>query len=136
MQQRIAGVASERLKLISAAGAYADPKQAVLEQNHRLFDAPAVAYLCLERGLTPWSIFDCGMLAQSIMLAAQEYGVDSMPAFMLVIYPDIIRAELNVPANLLILFAVALGYRDPQHAVNRFKSPRRPVQEVVRFKGF
>lgn len=77
-----------------------------------------------------------GLLAQSIMLAGQQYGVDSAAAALLISYPDLIRAELEIPEDVLILMGVALGYRDRQHPLNQYRSPRRPLQEVVRLKGF
>jgi nitroreductase len=69
------------------------------------------------------------------MLAAREYGVDSIPAVMMTSYPDLIREMLEIPAELMILFSVALGYQDEKSPLNRFRSTRRPVEEVVRFKG-
>jgi len=76
------------------------------------------------------------MLAQSIMLEAQQYGLGSIPAYNLVAYPDLIRKELKIPDDLSIIIGIALGYSDTQHPQNKFRSPRRPIQEVARFKGF
>lgn len=112
-----------------------DSRRAFLENNRRFFGAPAVAYLCLHRSLTPWSIFDLGMFAQSLMLAAQDHGVDSTPAVNLVMYPDLIRAELGIPADLLILMGIALGYRDPNDSRNAYRTTRRPLEDVVKFVG-
>ena len=53
---------------------------------------------------------DIGSLTQSIMLAAQQYGVSSAIAFMFASYPDLVRAELDIPDNLAILIGIALGY--------------------------
>jgi nitroreductase len=109
-------------------------RRTIFELAHQFFGAPTVVYLCMDRTLTPWSIFDIGMLAQSIMLAAQHYDVDSAPAFLFISYPGIIRAELEIPKNLSIIMGVALGYRDPRHPQNQYRSSRRPIREVVHFK--
>jgi nitroreductase len=114
----------------------AEGRKAFGLMNRRFFEAPAVVYLCMERSLSPWSVFDMGAMAQSIMLAAQDHGVDSAPAVNLVIYPDLIRAELGIPEELLLLFGVALGYRDAEHEVNQYRSPRRAVDDFVRLAGF
>ncbi|VVB86381.1 Coenzyme F420:L-glutamate ligase [uncultured archaeon] len=111
-------------------------RQAILEVNYRFFDAPVVIYLCMDRTLTNWPLFDIGMLAQSIMLAARQYGLGSIPAYMLAIYPDVIRAELEIPDDLSIIIGVALGYSDTEHPQNKLKASRRPIREVARFKGF
>lgn len=107
----------------------------MVERAHQFFGAPTVVYLCMDRTLTAWSTFDMGVLAQSIMLAAQEYGVDSAAAALFVSYPDLIRAELGIPAHLSIIMGVALGYRDQQHPLNQYRSPRRPIREIVHFRG-
>lgn len=129
LKQRTDGMIAAR---IAAQGAPSDDKadrKGFLENNRRFFGAPAVVYLCLDRSLTPWSIFDIGMMAQSIMLAAQDQGVDSAPAVNLVVYPDLIRAELVIPDELMIMMGVALGYRDPDDPGLSFRSPRRPLEE-------
>jgi len=104
-------------------------------QNYRFFGAPVVIYLCMDRSLSNWSLFDLGALSQSIMLAAQEFGIDSIPAALLVAYPDEIRAELEIPQDLEIVIGIALGYRDVQSLYSKFRSSRRPLYEVVRYKG-
>jgi nitroreductase len=90
----------------------------------------------MDRRLTPWSIFDIGLQAHSIMLAAQQFNVGSAPAVTLVAHPDFIRAELGIPDELLIIIGVAQGYADSKHQLNTFRSPRRSVDEAIRFRGF
>ena len=90
----------------------------------------------MDESLTEWSIFDLGALSQSIMIAAQGHGVDTAPAVNLVAYPDLIRNEIEIPEDLLIVFGIAMGYKDNKSPQNTFRSSRRPVEEVVRLKGF
>jgi nitroreductase len=103
--------------------------------NFKLFGAPIVIYLCMHETLSEWSMFDLGSLSQSIMLAAQEYGVDSAPAVNLVAYPKIIREEIEIPDELSIVLGIALGYKDDESPQNTFRSIRRPLDEVVRLNG-
>ncbi|HVM31775.1 MAG TPA: nitroreductase [bacterium] len=107
-----------------------------LIHNYRFFNAPAVLYLCREKGLGPWSLFDLGLFTQNVLLAALEHGLDTAPALMLVAYPDLIRKELEIPENLSVVFGVALGYGTPQSRPGEWRSLRRPIEEVVRLKGF
>jgi nitroreductase len=106
-----------------------------LEANRRFFGAPCVVYLCMDRSLGHWSMFDLGALSQSIMLAAQERGVDSAEAINMVCYPDLLRAELGIPDHLAIVIGIGLGYADPAGPEDSFRSERRPLAEVVRFVG-
>ncbi|MDD5703615.1 MAG: hypothetical protein PHU23_16400, partial [Dehalococcoidales bacterium] len=64
-----------------------------------------------------------------------EYGLGTIPALTFVGYPDIIRQELEIPQELLIVFGVALGYEDMASPINNYRSSRRPIEEVVTFKG-
>ncbi|HUI44506.1 MAG TPA: nitroreductase [Nitrospirota bacterium] len=104
------------------------------EVNYHFFNAPVVAYICMDRTLTPWSIFDLGLFSQSIMLAARHFGLHSAPAVTLVAHPDLIRKELKIPTGLSIIIGIALGYADAEHPQNQFRSTRRSVQEAVTFK--
>jgi nitroreductase len=136
MQKRMDELKAARFESLGTERDDAATRHVMLERAHQFFGAPTVMYLCMDRTLTAWSIFDMGLLAQSIMLAGQQYGVDSAAAALLISYPDLIRAELEIPEDVLILMGVALGYRDRQHPLNQYRSPRRPLQEVVRLKGF
>jgi nitroreductase len=135
MQVRMDQNMAERLRSLEIDREDKAGRQKLTELNYRFFDAPAVAFLCMERTLTPWSAFDMGAFSQSIMLAARDFGVDSMPAVMMTSYPDLIHEALEIPSEMTILFAVALGYQDEKNPINRFRSARLPVDEVVRFKG-
>ena len=105
------------------------------ELNQKFFHAPAVIYLCMDKSLTAWSVFDLGALSQSIMLAATERGLATMPAVTLVHYPDVLRSRLDIPDHLSIVFGIAIGYEDTRHPINKFKSARRPLSDVATIKG-
>ena len=135
LQKRMEVVKAERIAAAERACLDTSTLADVAQINYRFFDAPIVVYLCMDRRLTPWSIFDIGLLVQSIMLAAQQFDVGSAPAVTLVAHPDLIRKELKIPDELLIIIGVALGYADSKHILNSFRSPRRSINEVIRFHG-
>lgn len=105
------------------------------ELNFRFFDAPVMIFACMDRNLSYWSLYDLGLVSQSLMLAAEHYGLNTIPAVMLVSYPDLIRQELHIPDELAIVIGIALGYGDPEHIQNKYISPRRPLEEFVTFIG-
>jgi len=135
IQSRLDRNMAERLRSVGVEREDKAGRQKLLEYNYRFFDAPVVAFLCMERTLSTWSAFDMGAFSLSIMLAARRHGVDSMPAVWMTSYPDLIREALAIPTELMILFAIALGYQDEKNPINRFRSARRPVDEIVRLKG-
>ncbi len=130
--------AGARIKELMAGMALVTENTAKLfaELNRDFFHAPAVIYLCMDKGFdTSWSMFDLGAVSQSIMLAATERGLATMPALELALYPEVLRGKLGIPDNLSVVFGIAIGYEDTQHPINKFKSARRPVSEIAAMKG-
>jgi hypothetical protein len=48
-------------------------------------------------------------------------------------YPEIVRAELDIPDELSILCGLAVGYTDPDFAANKLKIGRKLVGENAVF---
>ena len=59
----------------------------VEESNADIFNAQAVVYLTLNKGHMKYSVLDLGGIEMSIMLAAKDHGVDSIPAYSTNMYP-------------------------------------------------
>lgn len=105
------------------------------ERNLNFFGAPSVIFLCMDKELSQWSLYDLGAFSQSLMLAAQHYGLNTIPAIMMAVYPDVIREELMIPDNLNIVIGIALGYALTDDLQNQFFTTRKPLNEFVRIKG-
>lgn len=101
--------------------------------NKAMFNAPAVIYICMDKILSEWSLYDIGAYSQSLMLAALEHGLSTIPAITLMAYPDILRRELSIPDNLKLTIGIAVGYADRDNPINSFVSARSPLGETVRF---
>ena len=132
IQERFATVKTERLKLLGLDPA--DPASFSIfgEWAARLYGAPVVAVICMDKALT--STLDIGLLVQTICLAALHFNVDTLIATNFVTHPDLLREALGIPETLNIVTGVGLGYANPQAVINTYRAPRRPVEEVVRYK--
>jgi nitroreductase len=101
--------------------------------NQAMFNAPAVIYICMDKVLSEWSLYDIGAYTQSIMLMADELGLATIPAITLMLYPDVLRRELQIPENLKLTIGIAIGYADKGNGINNLVSSRRPFGETVRY---
>ena len=101
--------------------------------NQTMFNAPAVIYICMDKVLSEWSLYDIGAYSQSLMLAATQYGLGTIPAITLTHFPDILHRELKIPKHLNITIGIAIGYPDEQNEINNFRSARNPIAETVHF---
>lgn len=108
----------------------------VIKKNMRLnamkfFDAPAVIFPCMDKGVHTWGLYDMGAASMNIMLAAHEAGLGCITAYHMGCYPEVLRKELGVPENLNILLGIAIGYKDEESVENKDKAVRTPVEEIV-----
>ena len=110
-----------------------DRQKAAWNNNYRFFDAPIGLLLFLDRRLGQGAWIDMGMFMQSIMLAAQEQGLATCPQASLGEYPDVVRGLLGIDDSLALLGGIALGYADPDAAVNRYRTEREPVESFTRW---
>jgi nitroreductase len=133
IRERMATIRNERMQLLGLDPADPEAGRVMMQFGARMYGAPVVVVICMEKALS--SNFDLGLLTQTICLVAQGYGVDSMIAAGLVAHRDVLRQELEIPENLEIVIGIGLGYANPKHIINTYRSPRRPIQEVVRHKG-
>ena len=107
--------------------------------NPRLYGAPDVIYICTGRsyyfqskGINSWAIFDCGLIAENIMLLAPKYGLGTIALAQAVTHPDVLRRVLEIPDSLLAVLGIAIGYPDPDDLVNQRRSEREPMSQVVK----
>jgi len=112
-------------------------------QGLRLFEAPNVIYIYTDCAfylqgdkINVWPVFDCGIIAENIMLLATSYGLGTIPQIQAVNYPGVLREILGIPDSKLIVLGIAIGYPDWDDPVNSFCSEREPFEEVVRWYGF
>ena len=102
--------------------------------NTVLFNSPNIVYLTLNKGHMKYSIYDLGGFGMSLMLAAKDHGVDSIVAYELIKYPDIIRKYAKVPDDEDIIIGIALGYEDDAQ-LNKYRSSILPLDQVCFFKS-
>jgi nitroreductase len=134
-KQRMVDFVEDRCAALGIVQGDETQRAASMRRNFEFFGAPVVAFLCLHKNLTPWSYFDMGLYAQSLMLAAMEHSVGSVIAVNFAAYPDVIREELGIPQDHAVMIGIALGYEDPESVENRCRSIRRPVEEAATLSG-
>lgn len=102
------------------------------ELNQKMYHAPAVIYLCVDKMLAHWALYDIGAYSQSVMLAAVEHGLSTIPAIQLVNYPDVIKKELQIPDNFNVALGIAIGYADPDNDINKLNTDRDDLETAVK----
>ena len=106
---------------------------AAVLRNWEFFRAPLAGVVCMHRDLGPWDAMSVGMFLQTLLLALTERGLGSCVEVSIVGYPEIVRAELDIPGELSMLCGLAVGYADPDFAANNLKIGREPIEKNAVF---
>ncbi|HLZ64581.1 MAG TPA: nitroreductase [Aliidongia sp.] len=109
--------------------------QAWHDQNFRFFGAPVGLIFTVDRRLGLGAYLDVGMFMQNIMTAARGCGLDTCAQAAFAAYHDVIRHELQLPSEELVLCGMALGWADPDALVNRLSTDREPLETYASFVG-
>ena len=124
------------LQLYKAAKVARDDKEARVKQwaeNYRAFGAPVMLFFYMDDHLQAGSFLDFGMFLQSIMIAATAEGLATCAQGALAEYSALIKEELKIPKKTILLCGMALGYEDPDAAINGYRTPRIALEEFVTF---
>jgi len=119
-----------------------DRRRLWYSQGLRLYEAPCVIYIYIDRSfylqgdsLNVWPIFDCGLIAENIMLLATKFGLGTIPQIQAVVYPDVLRKTLGIPDSKLLVLGIAIGYPNWDDPVNQFHSEREPLDDITKWHG-
>ncbi len=101
------------------------------EANLRFFDAPVALMLTIDRDLEIGSWLDLGMFLQNLLIAAQGHGLDSCPQAIFARFHPVVRRELAIPEQEIVVCGIAIGKADPSASANRLVPEREPVENFT-----
>lgn len=125
--------------LYEAIGIPREDRPARLAQfarNFEAFGAPVLLLFSIDR------IFDwpqwahLGMFIQNLMLLAEERGLSTCPQEAWAGVHEVVGRHIALPAERMLYCGMALGYADPEAAINKLRTEREAVEEFARFRGF
>jgi len=101
--------------------------------NFNFYGAPHAIYLYQDNSLSQWSLFDLGLFAQTLMLAAHAKGLGTVPQAFVTDYAGEIKEFLGIPAGKRLVLGLSLGYPNLESSVNQLRTDRARVDEFVRW---
>ncbi|MGZ8197809.1 MAG: nitroreductase [Burkholderiales bacterium] len=110
-----------------------EKSKAYRARNYNFFGAPAGLVFTIDRTLEIGSWLDYGMFLQTIMLAARARGLHTCAEASIASYPAIVRRELEIGPEFLVICGMAMGYADPAEIVTTFQPPRIGLDDYAVF---
>lgn len=104
--------------------------------NYQFFGAPVALFFAREKAHGPAQWADIGGYLQTVALLARGYDLHTCPQQAWVSFNRTVRTFLNLPDNLMIYSGMSLGYADEDAPINRWRSPRAPLDSYATFTGF
>ena len=110
--------------------------QRQLGRNFLFFGAPVGLVITLDRDLPVGAWLDTGMFVQTLMLAARAFGLDTCAQAAIANAHSVLRRELAIPGEQIVVCGMSLGYARADAAENELVTEREPVSRFARFLGF
>jgi nitroreductase len=107
-----------------------------LARNAEFFGAPVGLFFCLDRKVGPPQWSDVGMYMQTVMLLATERGLDTCAQEYWARYPKSVAEFVGLPEDHMVFSGMALGWRDPDHPINNWRTRRDPFEVWGEMRGF
>ena len=101
--------------------------------NYQFFGAPVGIIITVYPESATGVLVDVGCLLQTIMLAARQYGLHSCPQAAWAAFPEQVKNALGLPSGEKVVVGLALGYEDPDVAVNHLVTERESLYKCVSF---
>ena len=113
-----------------------DTRVKMWHDNFRWFGAQTVFFVFTDKANiegAQGALIDCGAYMQTILLAAQEFAIDSCPQASTTEFGKVVAEVLNIPDNLALLYSVVLGYADNNAKINTYQPERVSLEDSVTF---
>ena len=110
-----------------------DPKiiRAAKKANFRFYGAPHAIYLYQDGRLSDWSLFDLGLFAQSLMLAAHARGLGTVPQAFATDYAPEVKKLLGIPMEKRLVLGLSVGYPDRESPANQLRTERMDLDRML-----
>jgi nitroreductase len=125
--------------MYSALAISRDDKQGRFAQGARnlsFFGAPVGLIVTMDRSLCESQIIDVGLFVQNLLLLAQERGLATCPQASWSMWSGVIRRQLGIADDEMVLLGIALGYAAADAPVNHLNQPRLELADYAALIGF
>jgi len=108
-------------------------RQKLRLMNFDFYGGPCAIFLFMDGSLGEWSIFDMGLFAQNLILAAHSFGVGSCLQASVTDYAREVKKFLGVPESKKLVICISLGYPDKKAKLNTYRAIKEKPEEFTKW---
>jgi nitroreductase len=101
--------------------------------NFEFYGAPCVVFLLMDKTLGEWSIFDMGLFAQNLILAAHTFGIESCLQASVTNYAPEIKKFLGISEDKKLVIGISMGYPDEKAKLNAYRSLKQRPDKYTKW---
>jgi len=133
LEERSREHGARRLIALGVARDDEEGREKLRLMNFEFYGAPCAAFLFIDGSLGEWSIFDMGLFAQNLILAAHSLGVESCLQASVTNYAPAIKKFLDIAESKKLVICMSLGYPDKKAKLNNYRSLKQKPDEFTRW---
>ncbi len=103
-------------------------------RNYEIFDAPHLLVVSRDERLGEYATLDVGVWLGTLLVAAESMGIQTCAMASIAAYPDLLREQLDIPAEEKILVGIAIGRADNSKKVNSARTTRQNSALFLRLR--
>jgi len=104
------------------------------EGSCNFYGAPTAIIITLDQVFSSARLTDIGVLVGYLVLVAHALELGTCPIGLITAFDDDIKEALSIRDEKQVVIGVAVGYRNPQSPINRSRSERVPIGDVVKWR--
>jgi len=124
---------ARRLNTLGMARDDQEGREKLRLMNFEFYGAPCAILLFMDGSLGEWSIFDMGLFAQNLILAAHSLGVESCLQASVTNYALEIKKFLGIAETKKLVICISVGYPDEKAKLNTYRSLRQKPGEFTKW---
>lgn len=133
LEKRASEHGARRLSTLGVARDDKEGRERLSRMNFEFYGAPCAVLLFMDGSLGEWSIFDMGLFAQNLILAAHSFGVESCLQASVTDYAQEIKKFLGIAESKKLVICVSMGYPDEKAKLNTYCSIKQKPDEFTKW---
>jgi nitroreductase len=106
----------------------------VNEGSCNFYGAPTAVIVTLDSVFSGVRLTDIGVVIGYLVLAAHALDLGTCPIGLITAFDEDIKDVLSIPEGKEVVIGVAVGYKDPDAPINRSRSERVPIEDVIKWR--